>query len=315
MRIASGAPRIECVTVATLGFNAFAFSDLHGGGVIGVTEGALARLSRQQLQAVVAHEFAHVLSGSYVTVTVSCLLFGIYSVAGRELDEAADAGSDADEASAVLGMVPLRGWLVADAARVVAWSSSALVASGRGRRTSRRRATRATRWPSPRRCASSGGTRRRRLHPEGTRAPLHPRHRHARLAGRLVARLASAARRAHRDASRRRARLADRVRAAGRARGRGLRAPRALVGGAGSAAAPAIAAALAAGLGALAPSRPGRRRRTPPSAPPRTCRRRSPSAAPPRAAGMACPSCGADLVRAPTKASTSRSATAAAVAS
>ena len=79
--------------------------------MIGVTEGALARLSRQQLQAVVAHEFAHVLSGGYVTVTVSCLLFGIYSSLVEKLDEAADAGSDTDAASATLGMVPLRSWL------------------------------------------------------------------------------------------------------------------------------------------------------------------------------------------------------------
>src|ERR1035437_7344375 len=42
MRIATGAPRIECFTVQTLGLNAFAFSDLSGGGVVGVTEGALA---------------------------------------------------------------------------------------------------------------------------------------------------------------------------------------------------------------------------------------------------------------------------------
>jgi Zn-dependent protease with chaperone function/Zn-finger nucleic acid-binding protein len=111
MRIATGGPRIECVTVRTVGFNAFAFSDLHGGGVVGVTEGALARLSRQQLQAVVAHEFAHILSGSYVTVTVSCLLFGIYSALVEQLDEAADAGADTDAASAALAMVPLRGWL------------------------------------------------------------------------------------------------------------------------------------------------------------------------------------------------------------
>jgi Zn-dependent protease with chaperone function/Zn-finger nucleic acid-binding protein len=111
MRIATGGPRIQCVTVRTVGFNAFAFSDLHGGGVIGVTEGALARLSRQQLQAVVAHEFAHVLSGGHVTVTVSCLLFGIYSSLVEQLDAAADGGSDTDAASATLGMVPLRSWL------------------------------------------------------------------------------------------------------------------------------------------------------------------------------------------------------------
>ena len=111
MRVATGAPRIECVTVRTVGLNAFAFSDLHGGGVIGVTEGALARLSRQQLQAVVAHEFAHILSGSYVTVTVSCLLFGIYSAVAERLDAAADASSGPDAGSAVVAMVPLRGWL------------------------------------------------------------------------------------------------------------------------------------------------------------------------------------------------------------
>ncbi|HEY5169583.1 MAG TPA: M48 family metalloprotease, partial [Thermoleophilia bacterium] len=111
MRIATGGPRIQCVTVRTVGFNAFAFSDLHGGGVIGVTEGALARLSRPQLQAVVAHEFAHILSGGYVTVTVSCLLFGIYSSLVEELDDIADAGADTDAASVTLGMVPLRSWL------------------------------------------------------------------------------------------------------------------------------------------------------------------------------------------------------------
>jgi Zn-dependent protease with chaperone function len=94
MRIATGGPRIQCVTVRTVGFNAFAFSDLHGGGVIGVTEGALSRLSRQQLQAVVAHEFAHVLSGGYVTETVSCLLFGIYSSLVETLDEAGAARAD-----------------------------------------------------------------------------------------------------------------------------------------------------------------------------------------------------------------------------
>jgi Zn-dependent protease with chaperone function/Zn-finger nucleic acid-binding protein len=111
MRLASGAPRVDCVTVRTVGLNAFAFSDLRGGGVIGVTEGALARLSRQQLEAVVAHEFAHILSGSYVTVTVSCLLFGIYSSLAESLDGVADASSDTKAASAVVLMVPLRGWL------------------------------------------------------------------------------------------------------------------------------------------------------------------------------------------------------------
>ncbi|MCX6373987.1 MAG: zinc metalloprotease HtpX, partial [Actinobacteria bacterium] len=111
MRIATGAPRIECFTVRTLGLNAFAFSDLHGEGVIGVTEGALARLSRQQLQGVVAHEFGHILSGSYVTVTVSCLLFGIYSELGDRLEDAALATGGTRAAPFALVAIALRGWL------------------------------------------------------------------------------------------------------------------------------------------------------------------------------------------------------------
>jgi Zn-dependent protease with chaperone function/Zn-finger nucleic acid-binding protein len=111
MRIATGAPRIECVTVATLGMNAFAFSDLKGAGVIGVTEGALARLSRPQLQSVVAHEFAHVLSGAYVTATVSCLLFGIYSELGDKLEGATSQDEDSPWALLGLTALMLRTWL------------------------------------------------------------------------------------------------------------------------------------------------------------------------------------------------------------
>jgi len=111
MRIATGSPRIECFTVETVGLNAFAFSDLHGGGVIGVTEGALARLSRLQLQGVVAHEFAHILSGSYVTVTVSCLLFGVYTTLGENLEAAASATGGAGASPYALVAVALRGWL------------------------------------------------------------------------------------------------------------------------------------------------------------------------------------------------------------
>jgi Zn-dependent protease with chaperone function/Zn-finger nucleic acid-binding protein len=111
MRIATGGPRIECFTVRTLGLNALAFSDLRGAGVIGVTEGALARLSRQQLQGVVAHEFGHILSGNYVTVTVSCLLFGIYSELGDRLEEAALATGGSRAAPFALVAILLRGWL------------------------------------------------------------------------------------------------------------------------------------------------------------------------------------------------------------
>ena len=271
MRIATGGPRIQCVTVRTVGFNAFAFSDLHGGGVIGVTEGALARLSRPQLQAVVAHEFAHILSGGYVTVTVSCLLFGIYSSLVEDLDDITDAGADTDAASATLGMVPLRSWL---------WLmqlASSVVSSALSRERERQAdlaAVRYTRDP----LALAEALRVIGRHPGGAGyipeglAPLciratgtlgwpavswrdsHPP---------LEERIGSDARRGPH--------LTGRVRGAGRAGRRGPRAPRALVSRAGA----------------------GERRR---GVCRRSGRRRDSTAS---GSGMACPSCGAALIRAP----------------
>ena len=111
MRIATGGPAIRCLTVATAGMNAFAFSDLHGGACIGVTEGALSRLSRPQLEGVVAHEFGHILSGDYVTVTSACLLFGVYTSLGGALDDAMGVGPSARGAPLLIGAIALRGLL------------------------------------------------------------------------------------------------------------------------------------------------------------------------------------------------------------
>ena len=110
MRLATGGPAIRCLTVSTAGLNAFAFSDLHGGACIGVTEGALSRLSRQQLEAVVAHEFGHVLSGDYVTATSACLLFGVYGSLGNALDDAMGVGG-CGSVLVVMGALGLRALL------------------------------------------------------------------------------------------------------------------------------------------------------------------------------------------------------------
>ncbi len=105
MRLATGAPMVQCLTVPTVGMNAFTFSDLHGGACIGVTEGALARLSREQLQGVVAHEFGHVLSGDYVTATTACLLFGVYGGLADSLDEVGDDRQGVSLLAAVLRLL------------------------------------------------------------------------------------------------------------------------------------------------------------------------------------------------------------------
>ena len=101
--VAGGCPRLGCVVVPTVGMNAFAFSDFAGGGTIGVTEGALARLSREQLQGVVAHEAAHILAGDCATVTAACLLFGVYSGAIAGL---ADLETGSGDERAAIGSAP-----------------------------------------------------------------------------------------------------------------------------------------------------------------------------------------------------------------
>lgn len=76
--VACGGKKVEGVVIPTSSLNAFAVSDYSGRNVIGITEGLLARLKRHQLEAVVGHEMAHIVSGDSLTTTVICSLFGLY---------------------------------------------------------------------------------------------------------------------------------------------------------------------------------------------------------------------------------------------
>ena len=67
------------MVIPTVAMNAFALSDRRKNAIIGVTEGLLSKLNRQQLQAVVAHEAGHVVSGDSFQTTIGCSLFGIYA--------------------------------------------------------------------------------------------------------------------------------------------------------------------------------------------------------------------------------------------
>ncbi len=76
--IATGSRPLEAMVIPMAGMEAFALADFQGRAVIGVTEGVLARLSRSQIEAVVAHEAAHILSGDCLDVTVTCSLGELY---------------------------------------------------------------------------------------------------------------------------------------------------------------------------------------------------------------------------------------------
>lgn len=80
VNVATGSKyKIAPMVIPTVAMNAFAISDRSKNAILGVTEGLLSKLNRQQLQAVVAHEVAHIVSGDSFQTTIGCSLFGIYA--------------------------------------------------------------------------------------------------------------------------------------------------------------------------------------------------------------------------------------------
>lgn len=86
---AAGGIRVEPYIIPTGAMNAFALADLYDRKVVGITEGLLSRVDRDELQAVVAHEIAHIVSNDCVETTVSCALFDMYSEALTQFNQVA----------------------------------------------------------------------------------------------------------------------------------------------------------------------------------------------------------------------------------
>jgi Zn-dependent protease with chaperone function len=79
MSIASGVPMPEVYLLEQeAGINAFAAGQNPANAAIGVTRGALTKLTRAELQGVIAHEFSHILNGDMrLNVRLMGLLFGL----------------------------------------------------------------------------------------------------------------------------------------------------------------------------------------------------------------------------------------------
>jgi Zn-dependent protease with chaperone function len=89
MSIASGVPLPEIyILERETSINAFAAGHTPANAAIAVTQGALDTLSRDELQAVIAHEFSHVLNGDMrLNVQLMGWLFGLFVIAyiGRKM--------------------------------------------------------------------------------------------------------------------------------------------------------------------------------------------------------------------------------------
>ncbi len=82
IHVATGHRReIKGLIVPSLSMNALAAADLKGYAAIAITEGLLSRLTRPQLESVIAHEAYHILSGDCVGATVAVGIFGMFTSA------------------------------------------------------------------------------------------------------------------------------------------------------------------------------------------------------------------------------------------
>jgi Zn-dependent protease with chaperone function/uncharacterized tellurite resistance protein B-like protein len=83
MSIASGVPMPQVYLLEYEdGLNAFAAGHTSSDAVVAVTSGCIKKLSRDELQGVIGHEFSHILNGDMrLNVRLISLLFGIFCVA------------------------------------------------------------------------------------------------------------------------------------------------------------------------------------------------------------------------------------------
>ena len=78
MAIAAGAPVPQVYVMPDGNINAFAAGTTPHNAVIGVTQGALKQLSREQMQGVIAHEFSHIMNGDMrLNIRLIAIIHGI----------------------------------------------------------------------------------------------------------------------------------------------------------------------------------------------------------------------------------------------
>ena len=78
MRIASGMPAVKAYILPVFAINSMALIERDGTPSVLVTEGLLAEFTRDELQAVVAHELAHIRRGDTFYVTLVCSLGNVF---------------------------------------------------------------------------------------------------------------------------------------------------------------------------------------------------------------------------------------------
>jgi Zn-dependent protease with chaperone function/Zn-finger nucleic acid-binding protein len=90
VRIAAGLPRVNGYVLPSFAINSLALIEDTGTPAVAVTEGLLAEGTRDELQAVSAHELAHIARGDAFYLTLVCSLANVF----EKLREALEPGED-----------------------------------------------------------------------------------------------------------------------------------------------------------------------------------------------------------------------------
>ncbi len=107
MALAAGIPVPPLYIIPESSINAFAAGFSLKDAVIGLNQGTLEALNRDELQGVIAHEFSHIVNGDMgINIRLMALLHGILmiSVAGRVLMHARGSGRQRDSAAQVVAL-------------------------------------------------------------------------------------------------------------------------------------------------------------------------------------------------------------------
>jgi heat shock protein HtpX len=90
IRIAAGLPRVNAYALPSFAVNSLAVIEEDGTPAVAVTEGLLAEGTRDELQAVVAHEVAHIARGDAFYLTLVCSLANLFEKFKEALGAAAE---------------------------------------------------------------------------------------------------------------------------------------------------------------------------------------------------------------------------------
>ncbi len=131
IRIAAGLPRVNAYVLPSFAVNSLAVIEEDGTPAVAVTEGLLAEGTRDELQAVAAHELAHIARGDAFYLTLVCSLANLFEKFKDALEPEGEEGTARDGSRSGGGFPPVLFYLAVAVSALVMRLLSMLVSRER----------------------------------------------------------------------------------------------------------------------------------------------------------------------------------------